>query len=115
MTPLTHPAKNWPDGKREQGREVVLHVQEEVYQLTLIFRRRVARYLEWSPLPIQPRRLTRWTVRTSISAPDCRSEADLHVLPERILASGEAKLEWLESGGEEAREYNKKNSSVLRP
>ena len=25
---------------------VVLHVQEEVYQLTLIFRRRVARYLE---------------------------------------------------------------------
>ena len=51
----------------------------------------------------------------AISAPDCRSEADLHVLPERILASGEAKLEWLESGGEEAREYIKKNSSVLRP
>ena len=38
--------KNWPDGQPEQGRGVVLHVQEEVYQLTLIFRRRVARYLE---------------------------------------------------------------------
>ena len=33
-------------GQREQGRGVVLHVQEEVYQLTLTFRRRVARYLE---------------------------------------------------------------------
>ena len=56
--------KNWPGGQRDQGRGVVLHVQEEVYQSTLTFRRRVARYLEWSPLPIQPRRLTRWTVRT---------------------------------------------------
>ena len=43
MTPLTHPAKkNWPDGQREQGSGVVLHVPEEVYQLTLIFRRRVS-------------------------------------------------------------------------
>ena len=41
MTPLTHPAKkNWPDGQWEQGCAVVLHVQEEVYHLTLIFRNR---------------------------------------------------------------------------
>ena len=47
MTPLIHPAKkHLPDGQREQGHGVVLHVPEEVYQLTLIFRRRVARYLE---------------------------------------------------------------------
>ena len=38
--------KNRPGGQRDQGRGVVLHVQEEVYQLTLTFRRRVARYLE---------------------------------------------------------------------
>ena len=38
--------KKLPGGQREQGRGVVLHVPEEVYQLTLIFRRRVARYLE---------------------------------------------------------------------
>ena len=38
--------KNQPGGQRDQGRGLVLHVQEEVYQLTLIFRRRVARYLE---------------------------------------------------------------------
>ena len=38
--------KNLPGGQREQGHGAVLHVQEEVYQLTLTFRRRVARYLE---------------------------------------------------------------------
>ena len=38
--------KNQPGGQRDQGRGLVLHVQEEVYQLTLTFRRRVARYLE---------------------------------------------------------------------
>ena len=36
--------KNGPGGQRDQGRGLVLHVQEEVYQLTLTFRRRVARY-----------------------------------------------------------------------
>ena len=47
MTFLTYPAKkNRPGGQREQGRGLVLHVQDEVYQLTLTFRRRVARYLE---------------------------------------------------------------------
>ena len=39
--------KNLPDGQRDQGHGVVLHVQEEVYQLTLFFSRKVARYLEW--------------------------------------------------------------------
>ena len=34
--------KNLPDGQRDQGREVVLHVQEEVYQSTLTLKRRVA-------------------------------------------------------------------------
>ena len=41
MTTLTHPAKkNGPGGQRDQGGGVVLHVQEEVYQSTLTFRRR---------------------------------------------------------------------------
>ena len=38
---LTQP-KNWPGGQQDQGHEVVLHVQEEVYQLTITFRRRIA-------------------------------------------------------------------------
>ena len=38
--------KNGPGGQQDQGHGVVLHVQEEVYQSTLTFRRRVARYLE---------------------------------------------------------------------
>ena len=43
MTPLTHPAKkNLPGRQKDQGHGVVLHVQEEVYQSTLTFRRRVA-------------------------------------------------------------------------
>ena len=43
MTPLTH-----PDGQREQGHGVVLHVQEEVYQSTLTFRRsRVPGMMPW--------------------------------------------------------------------
>ena len=46
MIPLSHPAKNLPGGQRDQGRGVVLNVQEEVYQVTLTFRRRVARYQE---------------------------------------------------------------------
>ena len=33
-------------GQRDKGRGLVLHFQDEVYQLTLILRRRVARYLE---------------------------------------------------------------------
>ena len=41
---MTHPEKNGPDGQQDQGRWVVLHVQEEVYQSTLTFRRKVARY-----------------------------------------------------------------------
>ena len=45
MTPLTHPAKKI-DQQQDQGRGVVLHVQEEVYQSTLTFRRRVAGYQE---------------------------------------------------------------------
>ena len=49
------------------------------------------------------------------SAPNCRTEADFHVLPERILASAGATLEWQESGLEEAREYIKKIPFVLRP
>ena len=41
--PLDSPSqKNLPGGQRDQGCGLVLHVQEEVYQLTLIFRRRVA-------------------------------------------------------------------------
>ena len=45
--PLDSPSqKNLPGGQRDQEREVVLHVQEEVYQSTLTFRRRVARYQE---------------------------------------------------------------------
>ena len=47
MTPLTHPAKkNSPGGQRDQGQGVVLHVQGEVYQSTITFRRRVAWYQE---------------------------------------------------------------------
>ena len=34
--------KNLPDGQRDQGRGVVLHVQEEVYQSTLTFKRSVS-------------------------------------------------------------------------
>ena len=34
--------KKLPGGQRNQGRGVVLHVQEEFYQSTLTFRRRVA-------------------------------------------------------------------------
>ena len=41
--PWTHPAKNLPSGQHNQGHGVVLHFQEEVYQSTLTFRRRVAR------------------------------------------------------------------------
>ena len=47
MTLLTHPAKKkLPGGQHYQGGGVVLHVQEEVYQLNLIFRRRVAGFQE---------------------------------------------------------------------
>ena len=35
-----------PGGQRDQGHGVVLHVQGEVYQSTLTFRRRVAGYQE---------------------------------------------------------------------
>ena len=38
--------KNRPGGQRYHGRGVVVHDQEEVYQSTLIFRRRVAGYQE---------------------------------------------------------------------
>ena len=38
--------KNQPGGQRYQGPGVVLHVQEDVYQSTLTFRRRVAGYQE---------------------------------------------------------------------
>ena len=34
--------KNLPGGQRDKGPEVVLHVQEEVYQSTLTLKRRVA-------------------------------------------------------------------------
>ena len=34
---------------------VVLHVQEEVYQSTLTFRRRVAGYQEWFPWSLKPK------------------------------------------------------------
>ena len=34
--------KNLPGGQRDQGHEVVLHVQEEVYQLNLTLKRRIA-------------------------------------------------------------------------
>ena len=33
-------------GQQDQGHGVVLHIQEEVYQSTLTFRRRVAGYQE---------------------------------------------------------------------
>ena len=47
MTPLTHPVKKLTKWiKLDQGHGVVLHVQEEVYQSTLTFRRRVAKYQE---------------------------------------------------------------------
>ena len=49
MTPLTQndpSQKNLSDGQRDQGRGVVLHVQEEVYQSTLTFRRRIVWYQE---------------------------------------------------------------------
>ena len=43
--PLDSPSqKNWPGGQQDQGHEVVLHVQEEVYWWTLTFRRSVAKY-----------------------------------------------------------------------
>ena len=38
--------KNLPGGQQDQGHVVVLHVQEEVYQSTLTFRRKVAGYQE---------------------------------------------------------------------
>ena len=44
---VAHPAK-----KIDVGRGVVLHVQEEVYQSTLTFRRRVAGYQKWCPWSI---------------------------------------------------------------
>ena len=45
--PLDSPSqKNRPGGQRDQGHGVVLHIQEEVYQLTPTFRRRVAGYQE---------------------------------------------------------------------
>ena len=34
--------KNLPGGQRDQGHEVVLHVQEEVNQSTLTLKRRIA-------------------------------------------------------------------------
>ena len=48
MTPLTQLAKkiDQVDSIIKQGHGVVLHVQEEVYQSTLTFRRRVAGYQE---------------------------------------------------------------------
>ena len=42
MTLDSSSQKNWPGGQQDQGPEVVLHVQEEVYQSTLILKRRVA-------------------------------------------------------------------------
>ena len=36
--------KNLPNGQRDQGRGAVLHVQGEIYQSTLNFRRRAAGY-----------------------------------------------------------------------
>ena len=45
--PLDSPSqKNGPGGQQDQGRGVVLHVQEEVYQSTLTFRRRIVWYQE---------------------------------------------------------------------
>ena len=41
--------KNLPGGQQDQGLGVVLHVQEEVYQSTLTFKRRVARDQELYP------------------------------------------------------------------
>ena len=40
------------------GRGVVLHVQVEVYQSNLTFKRKVARYQEWCPWSIQPKIFT---------------------------------------------------------
>ena len=37
--------KNWSGGQGDQGGGVVLHVQDEVYQSTLTFKRRVAGYV----------------------------------------------------------------------
>ena len=42
---------NQPDGQQDQRHGVVLHVQEEVYQSTLTFRRRVA----WDHETIKPK------------------------------------------------------------
>ena len=37
MIPLTHQGKkNWPGGQWDQGPGLVLHFQEEVYQLTQV-------------------------------------------------------------------------------
>ena len=44
MTPLTHPAKKIDQVDSEIKDMIVLYVQEEVYQSTLTFRRRVAGY-----------------------------------------------------------------------
>ena len=52
MTPLTPPAKKLPCGQQDQGRKVVLHVQEEVYQSTLTFRRSVAKNFDFLVLHI---------------------------------------------------------------
>ena len=40
--------KNLPGGQQDQGRGIVLHVQEEVYGLTLNFKRRVNKYYRMS-------------------------------------------------------------------
>ena len=42
MTLDSSSQKNWPGGQQDQGPEVVLHVQEEVYQPTLTLKSRVA-------------------------------------------------------------------------
>ena len=49
--------KNWPGGQQNQGHGAVLHVQEEVCQLTLNFRRRVDRDQEWCPWSNQQKNL----------------------------------------------------------
>ena len=46
MTPLTHPAKKIDQVDSEIKDMIVLYVQEEVYQSTLTFGRRVAGYQE---------------------------------------------------------------------
>ena len=53
--------KNRPGGQQDQGCGVVLHVQEEVYQTTLTFRWRVARYKEWCSWSTQPIILMCWS------------------------------------------------------